>query len=293
MDFHGQFRRTAIEQGIPEDEVNHFDSNVLRFQICANERPEGVLVGRRGGPPRLTAGMEWPSTSGGVPLPFIASLDCAALPRADGLALPRDGSLLFFLEIYSAIEARSVAEEQEFAHVVYVPDGVEAAVVEQPPGHREDSVVWEHDLFASVQAEVPGWLEEDEFEDWRSDFKKQLLPELPHDKELRDLAYRLWPARKWTEKNVYLGGYSIEAGNLPEDLLAEENLQAREKAGEPVPEREFRLAEEELQMMREWVPLAQFRVPPDYFSFGRFLIRHNDLAGGRFDDAMSFAVFTT
>jgi hypothetical protein len=38
------------------------------------------------------------------------------------------------------------------------------------------------------------------------------------------------------------------------------------------------------------VPLAQF-VPEDFYR-GRFLIRTDDLAAGRFDQALSFTAFT-
>ncbi|QUQ65318.1 hypothetical protein JJ691_30410 [Kutzneria sp. CA-103260] len=124
----------AIELGIPGDEVGRF-AELLRFAIWTGGQSDGVPVGRCGGLPRLPVGMGWPSCSSG-PLPLIASFDCAALPRGDGLALPADGSLLFFLHHAWACDARSVAEEQEFARVVYVPAGIDT-VVPEPPDHDE------------------------------------------------------------------------------------------------------------------------------------------------------------
>ncbi|MBM0202264.1 DUF1963 domain-containing protein, partial [Micromonospora sp. STR1s_5] len=47
---------------------------------------DGEVVGQSGGLPRLRAGAEWPS-HGGDPLPFVASLDCAALPKIEKLPL--------------------------------------------------------------------------------------------------------------------------------------------------------------------------------------------------------------
>lgn len=45
-----QFRRTASEQGVPEDEVARF-AELIRFQIHAGQRAEGGHAGRRGGRP--------------------------------------------------------------------------------------------------------------------------------------------------------------------------------------------------------------------------------------------------
>ncbi|HUQ55244.1 DUF1963 domain-containing protein [Lentzea sp.] len=68
-------------------------------------------MGQGGGLPRLPVGVGWPGTS----LPFIASVDCAALPRAEGLPLPEDGSLLFFLHHEHDLLAPLNTDEQESA----------------------------------------------------------------------------------------------------------------------------------------------------------------------------------
>lgn len=306
MDRHLQFRRAASERGIPQDEVGAF-AEFLRFAIWTSPHPTtGTPVGRHGGLPRLPAGMDWPSSKHG-PLPFVAGFDCAALPRVDGLALPTAGSLLFFLHHEWAHEA-SVTGEQEFARVVYVPADVDTATAEAPE-HRKETfyntklgfVGPEHDLYATVVAELPGWFEDDEDED---EDEEDARPEhlglhLSHLEELRALVKELWPESPGA--TVSLGGHSMDIGALrtdhmfetPETRMADDILRARRKAGEPAgsPDERMRQLElETLRLMREWVPLAQF-VPDDVYR-GRFLIRHDDLAAGRLDKALSFTAFT-
>lgn len=303
MDYHQQFHRAAIEQGIPEDEVNKF-AEFLRFAIWASGRPNGVPVGRSGGLPRLPVGMGWPSSEYG-PLPFVASLDCAALPRVDGLALPADGSLLLFLHHEWAYDTFSIADEQKFARIVYVPAGTDTATAEEPDHDEEmfcnvtlDFVGRPYDLFATVNAELPSWFENDDEVSCSGD-QEHLARNLAHRKELCGLARELWPESKGAA--VYLGGYSMGIGELttdnmyttPETRMAEDILEAREKTGElvvPPDEWDLRLEEEALRVMHEWVPLAQF-VPEEVYR-ARFLIRHDDLAAGRFDKALSFTAFT-
>jgi hypothetical protein len=310
MGYHQQFYRTAVDRGIPEDEVGAF-AEFVRFAIWTTPQPTGVPVGRSGGLPRLPVGMEWPSAECG-PLPFVAALDCAALPRVDGLALPEDGSLLFFLHHEWAYDAFSVTGEQQFARVVYVPAGVDTEPAKEPD-HDEhmfydvtrDFVGPEHHLYATVAAELPGWFEdldeddEDEDQDERPRGKEHLALHLTHLEDLCALVHELWPEGR--DAVVSLGGYSMDIGGLrtdhmfetPETDMADVVLKARRQAGEPpVPpeEREARLEKEALRVMREWVPLAQF-VPDDVYR-GRFLIRHEDLAARRFDRARSFTAFT-
>ncbi|MGW4873932.1 DUF1963 domain-containing protein [Streptomyces chartreusis] len=303
MDYQQQFHRAAIERGIPEDEVSRF-AEFLRFAIRTDGRPNGVPVGRSGGLPLLPVGLEWPSSEYG-PLPFIASFDCAALPKVDGLALPADGSLLLFLHHEWAYDAFSIVDEQEFARIVYVPAGTDTAIAEEPDHDEEmfcdmtlDFVGREYDLFATVNAELPSWFEDDD-EGSQSDDLEHLARNLAHRRELSALVGELWPESKGAA--VCLGGYSMGVGELctdnmyatPETRMAEDILAAREKAGElvvPPDERNLCLEEEALRVMREWVPLAQF--VPDEVYHARFLIRHDDLAAGRFDKALSFTAFT-
>ena len=51
-----------------------------------------------GGLPLLPPGVAWPRSSGGIPLHFLAQIDCADLPARGGL-LPDQGVLFFFAKI--------------------------------------------------------------------------------------------------------------------------------------------------------------------------------------------------
>src|SRR5438034_11218845 len=141
-----QLRSTAIERGIPAeaaDRVGRFlrvaiwVCDVTRYGIGSAARHAGV-VGQNGGLPRLPGGTAWPyaaiSGLGRLPLPFIASLGRAKLPRVEGLELPVDGSLLFFLAHEHALHAH---DEQEFARVVHIPAGTATVQVEQSPPHDD------------------------------------------------------------------------------------------------------------------------------------------------------------
>ncbi|GAA2476992.1 hypothetical protein Ahu01nite_050660 [Winogradskya humida] len=263
---------------MPADEAALFADELLRFRVRAGDRADGVLAGRFGGMPRLPAGVPWPSVGPGAPMAYMGNLNCAALPRIAGLALPATGELLFFLDASSAVEACSIADEQKFARVVYVPGGEGEEVTEIPPNEydeygEEPLVGPERELFASVEPDLPDWL--DRPAEWRSDFEKDLITRLPHHKELSALVDRLWPGRiPWIGDGFLIGGYSNSAQDSPETGLAQKSGKA------------------EHEVLREWVPLAQFAVPHEEYTNGRFLIRHEDLAAGRFDKALSFCEFT-
>ncbi|BCY11710.1 DUF1963 domain-containing protein [Actinoplanes sp. L3-i22] len=266
MDFHEQFRQTATESGVPAAESARF-AGLLRFRIRAGGTPGGARAGRFGGLPHLPAGTPWPSG-----LAYLASADCAALPRIAGLALPETGSLLFFLAAAAAVEACSIESEQSLAKVVHVPAGAATTAVAAPDDLPPP--LPERDLFARVEADLPDW--PDRPAAWWTDDQKQLMADLPHYAELCALVERTWPGRvPWIGDDLVLGGYSVSAQDSPEEQLA-----ARDPAAD------------EARMMREWVPLAQFAVPRQDYIHGRFLIRHDDLAAARFDQALSFCEFT-
>ncbi|GAA2541589.1 DUF1963 domain-containing protein [Winogradskya consettensis] len=277
MNHRDRFLGAAGELGVPADEAALFADELLRFRVRAGDRADGVAVGRFGGMPHLPAGVPWPSSEPGAPLAYIGSLDCAALPKIDGLALPEAGSLLFFLDALWAVDA-SMADEQKYARVVYVPAGEGEEVTELPP--NEHDMYDEHpladparELFASVEPDLPDWL--DSPVEWQSDFEKDLFAKVPHCKELSALVDRLWPGRiPWIGDGFLVGGYSNSAQDSPETGLAE-------MSGRP-----------EHEVLREWVPLVQFAAPHEEYTNGRFLIRHEDLAAGRFDKALSFCEFT-
>ncbi|GGO21250.1 DUF1963 domain-containing protein [Micromonospora parathelypteridis] len=129
MDHQGQFRRAALALGVPDDEISSFIRH-LRLSIRLSSGSDGVPVGQFGGLPRLPLDEDWPSDQPG-PLPFIFSVDCAALPRVDGFGLPAVGSLLFFMDHENDYLA-SATGEQRYARVVFVPEGTDTSVVEPP-----------------------------------------------------------------------------------------------------------------------------------------------------------------
>ncbi|GGM88109.1 hypothetical protein GCM10011609_26070 [Lentzea pudingi] len=278
MDLHEQFRRSALELGVPDDEVARF-GQFLRFAIWTGSEPHGSPVGRRGGRP-LHGDAERLLAGAGT-LPFVASFDCAALPGIDDLALPKDGSLLFFLDHEEAVEADSAEDAQRFARVVHVPADSGAV-----------SVDGGHDLFARVRPELPHWLGMDE--QALSGYQQHQARDLPHRHELVALVGSLWP--KGQQAEIRIGGYSGHTGGLsgknvhatPEAGMAWENIKDR-KAGTTPDEMMFAMEEELDRVMREWVPLAQFRA--DELHVGRFLVRHDDLAALRLDEVLTVTEF--
>ncbi|MFI2642020.1 DUF1963 domain-containing protein [Streptomyces sp. NPDC018610] len=292
MDHQGEFRRAALEMGIPDDEISRF-SRHLRLSIGLFGGSGGSPAGQFGGLPRLPVGMKWPS-AGGIPLPFLFSVDCGALPRVDGFDLPADGTLLFFVHQERDHEDSS----GRYARVVHVPDGSETAVAEPPDSA---CVRVRFDVCAELRAELPMWLQEGD-EDWHeywedldwedmSPFQQQLFRymehDLPHLEELRALAHDLWPSGA----GVLIGGY---ADDEVINSIAEQTLAGREKAGEipaiPIAKWYSHLEEEKHRMTSEWISLA--RELPEYEAYcTSFVIRHDDLAAARVDKALAVTNF--
>ncbi|MGW6442880.1 DUF1963 domain-containing protein [Lentzea sp. NPDC055074] len=282
MNRYEQFRTAALDRGIPGDESDEF-ADQLRFAIVASPGEGGAV--QFGGLPRLPVGVEWPG--GGYPLPFIGSVDCAALPRAEGLDLPADGSLLFFLNHDEDMEEHPTSE---FSRVLYVPTDAVTEVASPPPGHdtrtffHEDLpfLVPEHRLAARVEPVLPKWIE-----------GRDTTFELKHVDQLRALVGELWPThdRQWT---LRIGGYGKEIGgqSSPWAQMAFDAVQGRPSGPEVSREERFRLMdEEERRLIREWVPLAQFATASEFY-YGCFLITTGDLAARRFDQMRSFTMFT-
>ncbi|MET8306301.1 hypothetical protein [Micromonospora sp. NPDC005173] len=174
------------------------------------------------------------------------------------------------------------------------------------PGSSASALAPGRTLFAVVHAAIPGWLNVEEYEEYEEDedglseFQTRLARDLPHRRELYALARRLWPDATYAA--FRFGGYTRGIGELytdhlystPELMMALENLEARQGAGDlviPPEQKDFKLEEELHRVMREWVPLVQFD-PGDDVYIGRFLIRVDDLAARRFDQAVSWTAFT-
>ncbi|GAA0503505.1 hypothetical protein Ade02nite_35790 [Paractinoplanes deccanensis] len=277
MDHQGQFRRAALELGIPGDEISTFTSHLrVTIRLGGRGRSGGAPVGQYGGRP---VGVD-------SSLPFIFSVDCAALPEVDGFALPADGTLLFFLD-HEKDHLDDAAWEHRYARVVHVPAGTDLTFEGK-----------EYDLTATLVADLPDWIDpdedEDEDEDDLSPFQEQLARDLerdlPHLDDLRALADELWP-RDSGLATAYLGGY------LDDEVItsiAEQSLATREKAGEitvPVAKWYSHLEREKHRLSSEWVSLARFTLSDDFYR-GTFVIRHDDLAAGRVDRALSVTEFS-
>ncbi|MDG9727749.1 DUF1963 domain-containing protein [Streptomyces sp. DH41] len=286
MDHQGEFRRAALELGIPDDEINRF-SQYLRLAIGLSGRGDGPPVGHIGGLPRLPVGMKWPS-AGDIPLPLLLSVDCGALPRVDDFDLPADGTLLFFVHQEMDFGGWR-ADPGQYARVLYVPDGTETAVAEPP----NSACVGERiDVCAELRADLPLWLEEgDEDEDWHefwedlewddmSPFQQQLARymerELPHLDELRSLAYGLWSS----------GAYLVIGGYADDELTVGSILAKTLPKGHGL----SYLDEDALRLASEWIPLAnEARVYEEHYT--KFMIRHDDLAAARWDKALTVTIF--
>ncbi|SDG83469.1 Uncharacterized protein YwqG [Lentzea fradiae] len=304
-DRYEQFRQAATEQGIPKDEIDGFAEH-LRFAIyLGGAHPGEEVVGRAGGLPRLPVGVEWPGAGSGYPLPFIASVDYAALPRVEGLPLPADGSLSLFLDHEEDLGRSCHSGEPEFARALYVPAGTETVVGSLPPGHsgmHEEGVPFvlpEYELSARVLGSVPGWMEaedEDEFEaliESQPESVRQLAEELEHLDELCDVVDNLWPSPKGLH-TLHIGGHCQEIGSSsgPWYDMAVENLRNRGGTSGVSSQEEYRLLDEEqYRLSREWTVLAQFLTRDEVY-YGCFLIDSADLAVKRFDKMRSFTMFT-
>ncbi|MEV0831117.1 YwqG family protein [Nonomuraea rubra] len=95
------------------------------IHLHAAEEDEPV-VGRLGGAALLPEDFPWPS-SGTRPLRHIATLDCRALSSFEvDIALPRDGTLLFFVQ-----------EEGDRNQVIHLPAGTPAVARSEGERHPE------------------------------------------------------------------------------------------------------------------------------------------------------------
>ena len=298
MDRYEQFRSAAIDRGIPEDEVGRFAEH-LRFALWAWPGEDGEeVVGQMGGLPRLPVGVGWPGGDES-PLPFIGSVDCAALPRAEGLGLPADGSLLFFLHHEEDMEEHP---STAYSRVLYVPAGTETEVAAPPSDHDSRTffcenipfLVPERRITARVAAELPDWIKDRDVQH-EADTVKHLFDELKHIDQLCEIVGELWPETDdpyWSPLRI--GGYCRNIGGAddPHTQMTFDSVQNR-TAGENLPiEERWRLQREEKpQLVREWLPLAQFPTQSEEY-FGCFLIRAEDLAAKRFDQMRSWTMFT-
>ena len=117
----------------------------------------GSPVGR----PGCRVGRGLAVRTGSSPLPFIFSVDCAALPRADGFGLPAGGSLLFFLDHEQRRRHRGAGGTGESG-----TPARPAPILEAAAGSTDDAFVGEqYDVGATLRAEFPRLVRADRHED--------------------------------------------------------------------------------------------------------------------------------
>ena len=251
---------------------------------------DGPPVGQLGGNPSLPADVAWPEWGEAGPLSFVATVDCAALPR-EGLdvALPDRGSLLFFY-----FDGRFEIEDDPFvepgdpsmpesARVVYVPAGVPVRERVAPEGLRAyPRLELTAEVMATAPVEYHYLLDEVRLSDGRS--LAQAAEDLgevdmPGAESLSDVVDRADPDRS----RHRIGGFGEPVQGPVEQEVA---LLVLGDSAE-----DARLREEAAR----WVLLAQidsqrFDAGDDEMMWGDagslyWLIRRDDLAAGRFEAA--------
>ena len=78
-----------------------------------------------GGRPRLPRDIDWPLTNNGIPLHFLAQIDCAELPSTEGL-LPDAGVLYFFARIDEEMLWGESGDPADDCRVLFAPLGTRA-----------------------------------------------------------------------------------------------------------------------------------------------------------------------
>lgn len=261
-------------------------------RLVATPEPgaEDVVVGRLGGLPELPEGMAWPVWEEHGPLSFIASVDCAALPKgALDIALPADGTLSFFYFDGQIDDGDSLVwpgepETWAGARVVHVPAGVAVAERAWPVVDDED-VEFEPYPAVPLTARVK-WTAPDS---WHPDFVAALHRDgvvkdhNRHPAEAEAFVEALWDLER--DADHLIGGHANPVQNPVEYEIAHGFLN---RDGGDIAWSDPRVEEE----AGRWTLLAQIDTDDDadmmWGDCGAlyWLIRPEDLAAGRFDQAM-------
>lgn len=118
------FRAAALLKDMTDEAIDRW-LGLARPILRLGQDGSGPVVGHFGGLPALPASVAWPDDT-----VHLASLDLASLPReAIDLALPDDGTLIFFTQTYSV---------PTVGQVIHVPAGT--PVTEAPPPDGTQSV---------------------------------------------------------------------------------------------------------------------------------------------------------
>ncbi|MFC1444037.1 YwqG family protein [Streptacidiphilus sp. N1-10] len=232
-----------------------------------------------GGEPLLPADTTWPEWPDHGPLSFIASIDCAVLPR-DGVdpAFPESGTLLFFfdgqIDDGDAMVWVADAETWAGARVLYVPEGTETATAATPTGLEPYPCV---SLTAATRCSIPDpWHPRSlaTLTDGNAPLDPRAIP--PHVKAFMDAL-----CNGNTTIGHQVGGHACPVQGPVEYEIAHAILGPKTRWTDP------RLDEE----AQRWVLLAQIDTDADakmmWGDCGTlyWLIRPEDLAARRFEEA--------
>jgi uncharacterized protein YwqG len=238
----------------------------------------GPRVGRIGGAPALPADAEWPEWPGRGPLDFLASVDCAALPREFlSIPLPEAGTLLFFYFDgfrRGADDDWPLLEDVEGARVAFVPAGVPVVERAAPEGVVPYPT---RDLFGEVVATAPEreHVLLDQIETASGD---SLAEAAEDDPSGTDVFGELIEEARGPDPEHQVGGFARPVQGAVENEMAAEVLGSYQDP---------RLAEE----ATHWVLLAQIDTDKHakmmWGDAGMlyWVIRTDDLEAGRFDRA--------
>jgi hypothetical protein len=126
-------RDEARRRDIPSDEVERWITDTARPCVTLSRDGDGPVVAEFGGRFALPADVPTPWH------PFVATIDCAAMPSAaTDLPLPAEGLLLLF-----GYPDGSSQWEPGGGSVVYVPAGAAVEEREENSAFRDDPEMWE------------------------------------------------------------------------------------------------------------------------------------------------------
>ena len=240
-------------------------------------------VATLGGVPLLPAGTAWPEWSGRGPLSFIASVDCAALPR-DGVAaaFPDSGTLLFFFFDGQVDDAEAFVfvddpETWAGARVLYIPADTPVSPVLVPSELEPYKRV---ELTASARISAPDpWHPQSE----QALATERIAPHLPHLQPAPVQAFIKALSKLDGDIGHQIGGHAAPVQGPVEYEVARAVIGSRRTG----------MGDDRMKAeAQRWVLLAQFDSDDDanmmWGDCGAlyWLIRPEDLAARRFEAAM-------
>ncbi|MFD7626691.1 DUF1963 domain-containing protein [Streptomyces sp. NPDC059851] len=254
---------------------------------------------RLGGLPRLPDGTQWPTGPEGVRLAFVAAVDCGSLPAgALDVPLPAEGVLAFFAStpLGEGPQGRYRAGETgpTPGRVVHVPADTPGSVRTAPPGvpvFPSVRLIAQREVVAPFP-DHPRVRDAFAAHTWEGPYAHPLY-EYDFLDELAEYGHRF-------EHRV--GGYPVCAGDVEYEAAAH-------RAGSTARVEPRTAGPRETARALEWTLLAQFRCDPAEGVLGCdpleepappgdrrpgtlvWVIRREDLARGRFDDAVLLRQF--